>query len=332
MAIFLVIFISLFANFACADTSEIWRQKIEKSTGANHRVTFGMVEITSSDADAIQAAKTIAKAEMAKTFKLKIKTASSQEISYQQTRNKADSSKINTSTIIHESTEEVDLTGIDLANFEINHEKKMVQVAAVLNLAEFEKYLINKAQSILASVDQSKGKSYCSTIETLKTLRRKLHTISEAEKYEDILLTFSDKTLQIAKLKNDEFEHVKSCRGKFYISTSGISPSIRSYVNGVLTASGYSVESDKKRMPSSTPPMKISINKELSPPETKFNRINILGKVEISLDMENGQEAKWQSPTIRQADVDLESTKMKLDIRLNDEVSKGVLALLEENL
>ena len=332
MAIFLVVFLSLFANFACADTSEIWRQKIEKSIGANNRVTFGMVEITTSDADAIQAAKAIAKAEMAKTFKLKITTASSQEISYQQTRNRADSSKINTSTTIHESTEEVDLTGVDLSNFEINHEKKMVQVAAVLNLAEFEKYLINKAQSILASVDQSKDKSNCATIEALKTLRRKLHTISEAEKYEDLLLTFSDKTMQIAKLKNDEFEHVKTCRKKFYISTSGISPSMRSYVNGVLTSSGYSVESDRKRMPSSTAPMKILINKDLSPPETKFNRINILGKVGISLDLENGQEAKWQSPTIRQADVDLESTKMKLDIRLNDEISKGVLALLEENL
>ena len=332
MAIFLVISFALFTNQSFADSTENWRQKIEKASNKNERITFGIAEISNSESDAIHAARAIASAEMAKSFKLKITTESFQNLSYQQTREKSDSSKLNFSSSIHEATDEIDLIGLNLSNFEINHEKKIVQVAAILNLIEFEKYLTTKVQNNLLIVSNLPNSKRCTTIEDIKNLRKKVNFLNEADKYEELLLTFSDKQPRAIILKNEQNELVKKCRGLITISTSGISQNVVALVNKLLNSSGFSIDGLKNRKPASLGNVKILVNKELSPPENKFNRINILGKVIITLQIKNKENVLWTSKTIRQADNDLASTKMKLDIRLDDEIAKGITSLLEDNL
>ncbi len=66
--------------------------------------------------------------------------------------------------------------------------------------------------------------------------------------------------------------------------------------------------------------------------ETTFGRINLIGNVEVALKVGKADTFNWKSKTIRQADNDVASTEMKLKIRLNDEVTRGVRQLLEESL
>ncbi len=320
MANLLVVFLLLHSSVLLADTSDSWRQKVLQSVGLNIRVTFGVSDINESESEAIQVARIIARTEMAKSFKFKITSYVALENNYQQTHEKTESRKINYLTSTHESTEEIELVGLDLSNFEINHENKTVQVAAILNLKLFEMYLVNKTRNLLNIVNTTNGLLKCKSVDDLKKFRNRLNNLTEAIKYEELLKTFSEKDLKAEKRLYDETTLVKSCRSKFSIFVKESSE-----IKNFIRSEGFSINNSPAQL-------KISINKELLMPEIKFGRINIVGKVKVILTNEDGREFVWAGRTLRQSDLGAESTSRKLDIRLEDEAYKGVQALLEENM
>ncbi len=328
MVVIVLLITSLFSSLALADTNEVWRDKITadlQKKDTNLRITFGQVEITESEASAIEEAKTIARADMAKTFKLKIKTDSIQESSFSQSTNKADSKKIYSASNTKETTEEVDLTGLDFSKYSVDAERNTVIVAAILNLVEFEKYLIAKIQSKSLAIN-SKSNNACESIKDLSQIRQRLKLINEANKYEELLITFAKSNLALSKLIRDEKEKAVNCRAKFKISTSKVEKEIRSEVNKAITDMGFNVGENQKIS------IEIKTTKLITKPEVKFNQINILGKVEIELIISNALLTSWKSKTIRQTGMDENSAKMKLDVRINDELLKGLITILEENL
>ncbi len=334
MGLFLVIISFIALTPANAETLEQWHNNLLKNIGSEQRITFGVTEITGNESDAIEKAKLIAKTEMIKTFKIKLMSSSIQESTYKQSTEKSDSTKMYLQNSIQETTEDIELVGLDLSNIHLDAKQGLVEAAALLNLKEFGKYLNTKISSLLKKTEAVSPKLNCQSPQELQNQRRRYRLLTDVDRYEQIIITFDSKYLPVASQKLEEqIATNRSCRKMWNVILKEATNDLNESIKEIFDKSDYLFTNVAKRKPSSNKTISIYINKELSKPENLFGKVNLTGLVKIKVIVDStGDEFIWKSNTLRQAEASLDSTNQKINLRLNDLALKGIETIFEEHL
>ena len=330
MAHFLVISLFSYLSSTSAITPEDWKEQLKSQAKANERIVFSEVSLGDNEAESIEEAQTKARAEMAKSFKIFIKTES-QHIRSTQESNDRYRSSLSTNTNTTESTEGINLVGLDATKYYVDKDKKIVIASAILNMSNFENYLMTRVKNEMKELNEDIYHKTCSNSEDLKCFRNKEKIIMGLEESAGVMATFRDVGAEIYQTINEQKKILKSCREKFNIQYVGEDSETIFDLEKFVTQMGFGFEKGSQRSPSSNS-IKFIVTKIISKPELKYEMIHVTGKVKIVLKRENGKESEWFSNTYRQIESTEESAKRRMSKRLDGEILEGIKLLSEENL
>jgi hypothetical protein len=330
MAYFLVISLFFIFSTAFAISPEDWKEQLKSQTKSSDRIVFSEVNLGGDEAESIEEAQTKARAEMAKTFKVYIKTESQHERSTHQSNDQYKSS-LSTNTSTSESTEGINFVGLDTTKYLVDKDKKIVVASAILNLSNFENYLLSKVKNDMKELNDDTYHKTCTTSEDLKCFRNKEKHIMSLVESAGVMATFRDVGAEVYQTINEQKQILKSCREKFKIQYVGEDSEAIFDLEKFVTQMGFGFEKGSQRGPSSNG-IKFVVTKIISKPELKYEMIHVTGKVKIVLKRENGKESEWFSKTYRQIESNEEIAKRRMSKRLDGEILEGIKLLSEENL
>lgn len=302
-----------------------WREEVRRKHGSRYRISFGESSLHGDQGEAIKRARTTALAEMAKTFFVKVSSSSDVSLNYEKSSGRESISE-NLFSQVFEESRKIELAGIDLASVDIDQTRGLVTVAAIMDLQKFETHLKNRILQLVEGVQTRKDDRRCSGRLDLKRIREVLNNLSSAGDIELILMSFTPAQPIFQKDFEEYLSFGRNCRSKFTFTTN----SQKILASGVIK---QNLENEGFRFSprfEGSKAIKIDILEKNFPSEFKFERINLLGKIEISLSHE-GESFNWITPTIRQIDTSQESAQIKLNVRLGDELEKGINTLIKEN-
>jgi hypothetical protein len=320
------LFFLLFVLASCATKQQKnWREEIRLKHKKGYRVSFGESSLVGGEEAAIKTARSNALGEMGKTFFVKVSSSADSSLKYDNTPGKESTTQQFNSKIFEESRT-IELSGIDLTSMNIDYEKNYVTVAAIINLEKFKNHLEDR---ILQNTEHLKEKinlMNCSNRNDLKRIRDVSNSLSKALENELILASFTQVTTRMQEQSQKYLEFTRNCRGRFSFEVKSQNLSASEIIKRAIEADGFRFQGRSGENGNIT----IEIKENISPPEIKFDRINLLGKIDIIL-THSKDKFTWTSPTIRQIDSSERSALMKLNVRLIDEVEKGVKDLIKEN-
>ena len=323
---FLIYFVLPLLLISCSTkkNEKDWREDLRKKYSHNHRITFGESSITRDHGDAVSSARSTALAEMAKTFFVKVSSSSASSTNYEKNSERQSVSEKFFSQVLEESRQ-VELSGIDLSAVDIDHERGIVTVAAVLDLSKFRQNLASRIQQIIDGINQKRTLKSCKNRNDLKRIRDVLKNLSEATERESLLASFTQEDPKVQLIRDEYLGYAQDCREKFIFTSDSQKLLANGSAKSFLEKQGFSFRPSYKSLGG----IKIEISEKIWPPEIKFDRINLLGRIEITIS-HSGEQFQWAGQTIRQIDSSKELALMKLNVRLMDEVQRGVQTLVEE--
>ena len=267
---------------------------------------------------------------MAKSFKIFIKTESQHVRSTHETNNQFQSS-LSTNSSTTESTDGINLVGLDTTKYLVDKGKKIVMASAILNMSNLENYLMTKVKNEMKELNEDNYHKTCTTSEDLKCFRNKEKLIMSLEEFAGVLATFRDVGAEVYQTIKEQKNILKTCREKFKIQYVGEDSEAIFDFEKFITQMGFGFEKGSQRIPSSNN-IKFIVTKIISNPELKYEMNHVTGKVKIVLRRENGKESEWISNTYRQIESTEESAKRRMSKRLDGEILEGIKLLSEENL
>ena len=323
-------FLALCSNLVLSNESEDWKNNLLSTESS--RCAFGESALMNDEADSIKKAKLAATAELAKSFSISIKSDVVQESTYSQESSKNTKSyKAQESKIIEQSND-INLIGVNSSNYHIDREHKLVIAAAIVNLKDYENYLRSNISMSFNSFNQNNSKLSCETFAAYKQLNARNNYLVNAERSLNILNTFSFNNYDLNKQLLKNKEHVQTCREKFPIYVKGLSTDQLSIASSYFTKIGYVIKSYDSRSPASIKLIAIDVSKDISSPEVKFDRLNLTGQSKIVLKIHGQDSYVWNGKIIRQIDIDEPSAKLKLNVRLDDDILEGLKEVIEKNI
>lgn len=332
MVIQMVGIIFVICSLVSASETASWRDEILKNNEKKYRIAFGESEISGDEPKAIAIATINARAEMAKTFSLKISSETNSFSSYRQSNQKSDSSKIENTARTQESTGDIDFVGLDTSKIHIDSKKNKVEVAAILDISIFDHNLSSKIMDRLTQVNVLGQAKKCASLSDLRNHRKINSILQEAVKLNEWLGIISEKNKDVISLQQKSVVEANKCRSKYSITSIGVPDSVQSKLAKMFRNEGFADERANLRSPASNKAFRIAVKKIISNPETVFEQSNITGKAEITLITGIEKDMKISTVTLRQVATDAATARKKLEIRLDDDIFKGIESIIDGNL
>lgn len=324
----------LFVFFmALADAPESWRTAIEKKVGPNSRIAYGSAEILDNESAAIESAMQIAKIELAKSFKVKIKSSSTFESTYRTSSAQKDSTTYKLNQNITENVDGIELVGVDVSNYHISEDRRRVEVAAVLDLVGFAQYLAGRVQEKSNLSKNTIVDRNCSKLSHLINHKKKLLYMEEAYLAEMLAKTMNPELTSKTEVEKARLsEALLTCRRKWSIVVTNEQALSADKIRQILSSEGFLLLANTKRNPASASTLRVEIKPEISEAEEIFKKTSISGKVKVLIVQPSGEEFVWVSPTIRTMESSKSSAIEKLKIRLSDQAILGLKEMIESHL